>query len=73
MTDNTTLTVRLTDDLKAQLAKLAHYTKRVERGRADVKAGRCVSNDEAFRQVDDVIEAAQGSQWSARSFGPTAR
>lgn len=31
----------------------------IERGQADVKAGRYVSNDEAFRQVDEVIEAAR--------------
>ena len=67
MADHTTLTVRLTNELEAQLAKLAYYTKRepsflgseavaayvgrelaiveaIERGRADVKAGRYVSN-----------------------------
>ena len=85
MADHTTLTVRLTNELEAQLAKLAYYTKRepsflgseavaayvvrelaiveaIERGRADVKAGRYVSNDEAFRQVEEIIEATPGSQ-----------
>ncbi len=85
MTDSTTLTVRLTNDLKVQLARLAHHTKRdpsflgseaiaayvarelavveaIERGRADARAGRYVSNQEAFRQVDEVIGAAQAEQ-----------
>lgn len=31
----------------------------VERGRSDVRAGRVVSNEEAFRQLDAVIESAR--------------
>ena len=75
MSENTTLTLRLPVELKAQLLRLAEHTRRrqgalgveaisayvarelaiidgIERGRQDVRAGRYVSNEEAFRQFE---------------------
>ena len=48
--------------IAAYVARGLAIVEAIERGRADVKAGRCVSNDEAFRQVDGIIEAARVSQ-----------
>ena len=82
MSESTTLTVRLSVETKAQLARLAEHVQRrqgalcveaitayvtdqlaiieaVERGRRDVRAGRVVANDEAFRQLQAVIDATQ--------------
>jgi predicted transcriptional regulator len=82
MPDSSTLTVRLSDELKAQLAILAGRTKRtrnflvaeaiaayverelaivegVERGRADLRAGRVTPHEEVAREAREIIEAAR--------------
>jgi predicted transcriptional regulator len=79
MTQSTTLTVRLTSDIKDQLGRLAEGTNRtksflageaieayvkqqleivegIERGLADMKAGRLVSHDEATRRIRALID-----------------
>ena len=45
--------------IAAYVARGLAIVEAIERGRADVKAGRYVSNDEAFRQVDEIIETAR--------------
>jgi predicted transcriptional regulator len=81
MTQSTTLTVRLTSDVKDQLGRLAEGTNRtksflaseaieayvkqqleivegIERGLADMKAGRLVSHDEATQRIRALIDRA---------------
>ena len=81
MLESTTLKVRLSAEMKGQLARVAEHTRRrqsvlgaeaiadyvtrelaivdgIERGRQDVRAGRVVSNDEAFQQLQAIIDAA---------------
>ena len=48
--------------IAAYVARELAIVEAIERGRADVRAGRTVSNDEAFRQVDEIIEAARVPQ-----------
>ncbi len=48
--------------IAAYVARELAIVEAIERGRADVRAGRYVSNDEAFRQVDEIIEAARVPQ-----------
>lgn len=82
MPDSTTLTVRLSNDIKGKLATLADRTHRtrsflaaeavaayvdrelaivekIERGRADVRAGRVTPHDEVAREARAIIEAAR--------------
>ncbi|MGA9866596.1 MAG: CopG family transcriptional regulator [Acetobacteraceae bacterium] len=81
MSDSTTLTVRLPNRTKDQLADLANRTRRtrsflaaeavaeyvarelavveaIERGRADVRAGRATQHAEVMREARAVIRAA---------------
>ncbi len=81
MPASTTLTIRLSPDTKAKLARLAEGTRRsraflageavaayverelaiaegIERGLADVEAGRLVAHDEAMAELYAVIEGA---------------
>ncbi|MEI4263180.1 CopG family ribbon-helix-helix protein [Roseovarius sp. D0-M9] len=81
MTNSTTMTIRLDQQLKARLGKLAGETRRsrsflaaeaveayvnrelailegIERGIADVEAGRTVSHEDAMTSVRRAIEAA---------------
>ena len=83
MPDSTTMTIRLSTELKARLARLAHDTRRsrsylaaeavaayvdrelaliegIERGIADVSAGRVISHAEAMAEIDAMIQAAEG-------------
>jgi predicted transcriptional regulator len=82
MSDDTTLTVRLSDRTKDRLARLEGCTRRsrsllaeeaiadyverelaiidkIERGRADVRAGRVTPHDEVVRDARAIIEAAR--------------
>ncbi len=45
--------------IAAYVARGLAIVETIERGRADVKAGRYVSNVEAFRLVEEIIEAAR--------------
>lgn len=47
--------VRPSDEAEAELA----IVEAIERGRADVRAGRVVPHDEVMRQVREIIEAAR--------------
>ena len=47
--------VRPSDEAEAGLA----IVEAIERGRADVRAGRVVPHDEAVRRVREIIEAAR--------------
>lgn len=81
MTSSSTMTIRLTTDVKDKLQRLAHDTRRsrsylaaeaisayvereleiiegIQRGLADVEAGRVVPHDEAMAELDEVIDAA---------------
>jgi predicted transcriptional regulator len=81
MTTTTTLTIRVSAELKDKLARLAEDTRRsksflaaeavsayveselriiegVQRGLADVEAGRVVPHDEAMAEIYGAIEAA---------------
>lgn len=83
MTTSTTMTIRVSPEVKEKLSRLAHGTRRsksylaaeavsayvereleiiegIQRGLADVEAGRVVSHDDAMAEVYAVIEAAQG-------------
>jgi predicted transcriptional regulator len=83
MTDSTTMTIRVSREVKEKLERLAHNTRRsrsylaaeavsayvereleiidgLQRGLADVKAGRVVSHQEAMAELYAVIDAAQG-------------
>lgn len=83
MPASTTLTIRLSPDTKAKLARLAEGTRRsraflageavaayverelaiaegIERGLADVEAGRLVAHEEAMAELYAVIENAAG-------------
>ena len=85
MPDSSTLTVRLSNETKAQLATLAGRTRRtrsflaaeaiaayverelavveaVERGRADVRAGRVTPHDQVTREAHEIIEAARAGR-----------
>lgn len=55
MPDDPALPVRLSDDAEADLA----IVEAIERGRADVRAGRVTPHDEVMRQVREIIEAAR--------------
>ena len=82
---STTLTVRLDDDVKERLGRLASHTRRtrsflaaeaieayvareieivegIERGRADVAAGRVVPHDEAMAELEAVIAGVAASR-----------
>jgi len=79
---STTLTVRLTPELKDRLGKLAERTRRtrsflageaiagyvereleivagIERGLADMKAGRVVPHERVMADIDDTIKRAK--------------
>ena len=81
MSDSTTLTIRITTDVKEKLGRLARDSRRsksflaaeaiaayvereleitegVQRGLADIEAGRVVSHDEAMAEIYDLIDAA---------------
>jgi len=81
MTASTTMTIRVTPDLKEKLGRLAHDTRRsrswlaaeaveayvnreleiiegIQRGLADMKAGRVTPHDEAMDRIDAAITAA---------------
>lgn len=82
MSASTTMTIRVSEDLKEKLGRLAHDTRRsrsylaaeavsayverelqiiegIQRGLADVDAGRVVPHDEARAEIDAVIDAAE--------------
>jgi predicted transcriptional regulator len=82
MSASTTMTIRVSEDLKEKLGRLAHDTRRsrsflaaeavsayverelqiiegVQRGLADVDAGRVVAQDEAMAEVYAAIDAAE--------------
>lgn len=82
MTESTTLTVRLSADIKAQLARLADSTRRtqsflgaeaiaayvqrelaiveaIERGRADVRAGRVTDHTDVAREARALVAASR--------------
>ena len=81
MAASTTMTIRVTPDLKVKLGRLAHTTRRtrswlaaeavaayvnreleiiegIQRGLADMKAGRVIPHDEATDQLNAAIRAA---------------
>ena len=81
MSTSTTLTIRVTPELKERLGRLAHDTHRsrsylaaeavsayvdreldiiagIQRGLADVEAGRMVGHDQAVRELYAVIDKA---------------
>jgi predicted transcriptional regulator len=81
MSASTTMTIRVTPELKERLGRLAHDTHRsrsylaaeavsayvdreldiiagIQRGVADVEAGRMVGHDEAVRELYAVIDEA---------------
>jgi predicted transcriptional regulator len=81
VSDSTTLTIRITTDVKEKLGRLARDSRRsksflaaeaiaayvereleitegVQRGLADIEAGRVVSHDEAMAEIYDLIDAA---------------
>ena len=77
MADSSTVTIRLSNHAKEQLAELADRTRRSrsflaaeaisayverERGRADVRAGRTTPHDEVMREARTIIEAARTRQ-----------
>ncbi len=78
---STTMTIRVTPDLKEKLGRLAQGTRRtksflaaealdayvnreleiiegIQRGLADMAAGRVIPHDEAMARIDAAIEAA---------------
>ena len=82
MSDSTTMTIRVSADLKAKLGRLAQDTRRsksflaaeavsayvereleiiegIQRGLADVEAGRMVPHDEAMARIYAIIDAAE--------------
>jgi len=84
MAASTTMTIRVTPDLKEKLGRLAHTTRRtrswlaaeaveayvdneleiiegIQRGLADVKAGRVTPHDEATDQLDAAIAAVRNN------------
>ena len=81
MSASTTMTIRVSADLKEKLGRLAHDTRRsksylaaeavsayvdreleiidgIQRGLADVGAGRVVPHDDAMAEIYGVIDAA---------------
>lgn len=83
MTASTTMTIRVSPEVKEKLGRLAQDTRRsksylaaeavsayvereleiiegIQRGLADVEAGRVVSHDDAMAEVYAVIDAARG-------------
>lgn len=82
MPASTTMTIRVSPDLKDRLGRLARDTRRsksylaaeavsayvdrelefiegIQRGLADLEAGRVVSHEPAMAEIDAVIEAAR--------------
>lgn len=82
MPASTTMTIRVSPDLKDRLGRLARDTRRsksylaaeavsayvdrelefiegIQRGLADLEAGRVVSHEAAMAEIDAVIEAAR--------------
>lgn len=82
MSESTTMTIRVSPELKAQLGQLATATQRsksflaaeavsayvkreteiikgIERGMADIEAGRVIPHDEAMTELYAVIDAAE--------------
>lgn len=82
MTASTTMTIRVSTEVKEKLERLAHDTRRsrsflaaeavsayvvreleiidgIQRGLADVEAGRVVPHDEAMAEIYGVIDAAE--------------
>ena len=55
MPDESTQPVRSSDEANAEFA----IVEAIERGRADVRAGRVVPHDEVMREVRAIIEAAR--------------
>ena len=85
MPTSTTMTIRISPDVKAKLGRLAQGTRRsraflaseaveayvdreleiidgIERGLADVAAGRMVPHDAAMADLQAVIEEARGGK-----------
>ncbi len=77
MNASTTMTIRVSDELKGKLDRLAYlaaeavsaYVERelaiiegVERGLGDVVAGRVTPHDEAMDRVDALISGARNPQ-----------
>lgn len=85
MPASTTMTIRISLDVKAKLGRLAEGTRRsraflaseaveayvdreleiiggIQRGLADVAAGRVVSHDEAMAELQAVIDANRGGR-----------
>ena len=83
MTTSTTLTIRVSPEVREKLGRLAHRTRRsksylaaeavsayvereleiiegIQRGLADVEAGRVISHDDAMAEVYAVIDATRG-------------
>lgn len=82
---STTLTLRVSPELKERLGKLAERTRRtksflageaiagyvereleivagIERGIADMKAGRVVPHEEVMAEIDAIVETAKARQ-----------
>lgn len=85
MPSSTTMTIRISPDVKERLGRLAHDTRRsksflageavvayvereldiidgIQRGLADVAAGRVVPHDVAMAEIQAVIDAAKGGR-----------
>lgn len=84
MPSSTTMTIRISPDVKERLGRIAHDTRRsksflageavvayvereldiidgIQRGLADVAAGRVVPHDVAMAEIQEVIDAAKGA------------
>jgi predicted transcriptional regulator len=95
MPASTTLTIRLSPDTKAKLARLAEGTRRsraflageavaayverelaiaegIERGLADVEAGRLVPHEEAMAELYAAIDGASGGEAGDEAAGRSA-
>ena len=89
MTASTTITIRVTPDLKEKLGRLADGTRRtrsflaaeaveayvnreleiiegIQRGIADMEAGRVTPHEEVMARVDRIIEEARQKQADRR-------
>jgi predicted transcriptional regulator len=85
MPESTTMTIRVSNELKERLGRLAQDTRRsrsflaaeavlayvdrelaiidgIQRGLADVNAGRIVAHADAVAEIEAAIEAAQGKK-----------
>lgn len=85
MPNSTTMTIRISPDVKERLGRLAHDTRRsksflageavvayvereldiiegIQRGLADVAAGRVVSHEVAMAEIRAVIDAAKAGR-----------